>query len=205
MRSEYWQRPPSLRGDHVLLRPLEPGDAGDLAAAHDDPDTLRYFPAGIESQPPSAETVAHALASGRQVLVPVDLRDNRIVGTTSLYNMDERHGRVTIGFTWYSRRVRGTVINPESKLLLLDHVFGTLAAQRAEFTVDDRNTRSREAVTALGAVQEGVLRQHALRRDGSRRNTVIYSILAEEWPGARARLTDRIARRAADRAPLDTR
>ncbi|WP_280458652.1 GNAT family N-acetyltransferase [Nocardia carnea] len=205
MGNEYWERPPHLRGDHVLLRPLEPGDAGDLTAAYDDPDTLRYFPEGIESQPPSAETVAHALSSGRQVLVAVDLRDNRIVGTTSLYNTDERHGRVTIGFTWYSQRVRGTVINPEAKLLLLDHVFGTLGALRAEFTVDDRNTRSREAVTALGAVQEGVLRQHAVRRDGSRRNTVVYSILAAEWPGARDRLTARIAHRAAHGAPPDPR
>ncbi|MFI5718081.1 GNAT family N-acetyltransferase [Nocardia sp. NPDC051750] len=197
MGSEYWQRPPTLRGDHVLVRPLEPGDADGLAAAHDDPDTLRYFPEGIESQPPSPETVAHALSSGRQVLVPVDLRDGRILGTTSLYNMDERHGRVTIGFTWYSRRVRGTVCNPETKLLLLDHIFGTLGAQRVEFTVDDRNIRSRDAVTALGAVQEGILRQHARRRDGSRRNTVVYSILADEWPQSRIRLTDRIARRVA--------
>ncbi|WP_280459746.1 GNAT family N-acetyltransferase [Nocardia carnea] len=205
MRSEFWQHPPRLRGDHVLLRPLEPGDAEELAAAHDDPGTLRYFPEGIESRPPSAETVAHALSSGRQVLVPVDLRDNRIVGTTSLYNMEAQHGRVTIGFTWYSRRVRGTVINPEAKLLLLDHVFGTLAAHRAEFTVDDRNTRSRAAVTALGATQEGILRQHALRRDGSRRNTVIYSILAEEWPAARDRLTERLARRVAETVAPDRR
>ncbi|WP_280406762.1 GNAT family N-acetyltransferase [Nocardia carnea] len=197
MPSEYWHRPPTLRGAHVLVRPMEPGDADALAAAHDDPDTLRYFPFGIESRPPTPETVAHALSSGRQVLVPVDLRDDRIVGTTSLYHMDERHGRVTIGFTWYSRRVRGTVCNPETKLLLLDHVFGTLGAQRAEFTVDDRNIRSREAVTALGATQEGILRQHARRRDGSRRDTVVYSILAGEWPASRARLTDRIARRAA--------
>ena len=196
MGSEYWQQPPTLRGDHVLLRPLESSDTEGLMAAHDDPDTLRYFPYGIESQPPSPETVAVALSSGRQVLVPVDLRDGRIVGTTSLYNMDERHGRVTIGYTWYSRRARGTSCNPECKLLLLDHIFGTLGAVRAEFTVDDRNLPSRNAVTALGAVEEGVLRRHARRRDGTRRDTVVYGILAEEWPAARTRLSERIARRA---------
>ncbi|WP_328398040.1 GNAT family N-acetyltransferase [Nocardia sp. NBC_00416] len=201
MRSEYWQRPPTLRGDHVLLRPLESGDAGELAAAHDDPETLRYFPYGIESQPPSPETVAAALSSGRQVLVPVDLRDGRIVGTTSLYNMDEQHGRVTIGYTWYSRAVRGTVCNPESKLLLLDHVFATLGAVRAEFTVDDRNLLSRKAVTALGAVEEGVLRRHGRRRDGTRRDTVVHAILADEWPSARIRLNERIARRAVSAGP----
>lgn len=196
MAHEFWRHPPTLRGDHVLLRPLEPGDAEGLAAAHDDPETLRYFPYGIESRPPSPETVAHALASGRQVLVPVDPRDGRIVGTTSLYNMDETFGRVTIGYTWYSRRVRGTACNPEAKLLLLDHIFGTLGAVRAEFTVDDLNVRSRAAVTALGAVQEGVLRDHALRRDGTRRNTVVYSILAADWPPARTRLLERVEQRA---------
>lgn len=196
MRSEYWRQPPTLRGSHVLLRPLQSGDAAELAEAHDDPDTLRYFPYGIESRPPSPETVAHALSSGRQVLVPVDLRTGRIVGTTSLYNMDERHARVTVGFTWYSRGARGTACNPESKLLLLDHIFGTLGAVRAEFTVDDQNVLSRNAVTALGAVEEGVLRRHALRRDGTRRDTVVYAILADEWPAARIRLVERLARRA---------
>ncbi|MGW0183775.1 GNAT family N-acetyltransferase [Nocardia sp. NPDC003345] len=196
MANDHWRRPPTLRGDHVLLRPMEPDDAEGLAAAHDDPETLRFFPYGIESRPPSSETVAHALAAGRQVLVSIDPRDGRIVGTTSLYHLDEVFGRATIGYTWYSLRVRGTACNPEAKLLLLDHIFGTLGAVRAEFTVDDLNVRSRAAVTALGAVQEGILREHALRRDGTRRNTVVYSILAEDWPPARTRLLERIEKRA---------
>ncbi|AOW91800.1 hypothetical protein BFN03_01390 [Rhodococcus sp. WMMA185] len=195
MNTDHWREPPTLSGEFVLLRPTVMSDAEGLARAHDG-DTLRYFPFGIESQPASRETLRHALSSGRQTLTQIDARTGEIVGTTSLYNMSELHRRVTIGYTWVSSRVRGTPINPEAKLLLLDHVFGTLDAVRAEFTVDDLNVRSRRAVTALGAKEDGALRRHARRRDGTWRTTIVYSVIDEEWPSVRPGLVELIRRKS---------
>lgn len=188
MNQTGWSNPPTLSGRRVLLRPTRQSDVDGLIAAHDDDETLRYFPYGIESEPPSERAVAHALASGRQTLTQIDTRTGDIVGTTALYNMSDAHARVTIGYTWLARSVRGSGFNRESKLLLLDYVFDTLGARRAEFNVDDENVRSRRAVLALGATEEGALRSHARRRDGSWRTTIVYSILAEEWPQSRLAL-----------------
>lgn len=188
MNETSWLNPPTLRGRRVLLRPLRPSDVEGLSEAHDDDETLRYFPYGIESEPPSERTVAHDLASGRQVLTQIDTLTDRVVGTTSLYNMSEAHARVTIGYTWLARSVRGSGFNRESKLLLLDYVFDVLGAKRAEFNVDNENVRSRRAVIALGATEEGALREHARRRDGSWRTTIVYAILAQEWSQVRLRL-----------------
>lgn len=167
-------------------------DADALAAAHDDPDTLRFFPYGIESEPPTARTVQHALASDRQTLAQINVRTGAVIGTTSLYNMSELHSRVTIGYTWISAAARGTGINAESKLLLLKHVFDTLGARRAEFIVDELNARSRAAVRALDAQQEGALRQNARRRDGSWRTSIVYSVIDSEWPNVQAKLQARV-------------
>jgi RimJ/RimL family protein N-acetyltransferase len=164
-------------------------DADGLAAAHDDAATLRYFPYGIESEPPSKRTVAREIESGRLVLTQVDTQTGSIVGTTSLYNMNETHARLTVGYTWLSRSVRGSGFNRESKLLLLDHAFEVLGAHRVEFNVDDENARSRRAVLAIGATEEGALREHARRRDGSWRTTIVYAILAAEWPRVRSALS----------------
>lgn len=164
--------------------------------AHDDNDTLQYFPYGIESTPPSAESLEYALRSGRQVLTQIDISTGRIIGTTSLYNVSKLHRRVTIGFTWFSKAVRGTMFNLESKLLLLEYVFDSLGATRVELNVDDLNVRSRHAVLALGAKEEGYLRKHARRRDGSWRTTVVYSVIDDDWPAVRANIEDRISLRS---------
>ncbi|MEV0945419.1 GNAT family protein [Rhodococcus sp. NPDC049939] len=195
METDPWRETPTLSGEFVLLRPTQMSDAAGLARAHDG-DTLRYFPFGIESLPPSRETLRHALDSGRQTMTQVDARTGQIIGMTALYNMSELHRRVTIGYTWVSPSVRGSAINPESKLLLLDHVFGTLDAARAEFNVDDLNVRSRRAVTALGASEDGALRRHARRRDGTWRTTIVFSVISEEWPSVRAGLVERIHSRS---------
>ncbi|MCZ4556351.1 GNAT family protein [Rhodococcus maanshanensis] len=201
--TDHWSKPPTLRGEFVLLRPTTPADVDGLARAHDDPETLRFFPYGIESEPPSVASVDHALRSGRQTLTQVDAATGEIVGTTSIYNMSELHGRVTVGYTWLASRVRGTAINAESKLLVLEHVFGTLGARRVELNVDDQNVRSRAAVTAIGATEEGALRRHARRRDGTVRTTIVYSVTDEEWTRVRDGLLARISRRSANRPAAD--
>ncbi len=193
MSLKSWRVTPSLEGRFVVLRPTVIDDVQGLKLAHDDDDTLKFFPYGIESEPPSKETVENALHSGRQVLTQIDARDGRIIGMTSMYNMNETLRRVTVGYTWISAARRGSLFNLESKLLLLQHIFGSLSAARVEFTVDNLNVRSRRAVLALGATEEGHLRKHARRRDGSWRTTVVFSIIDDEWPAVRTNLENRIS------------
>jgi RimJ/RimL family protein N-acetyltransferase len=195
MQLDNWKNPPSLCGRFVMLRPTVMADIQGLALAHDDPDTMKFFPYGIESKPPNRESVENALCSGRQVLTQLDARNGHIIGTTSIYNMDKTHRRVTVGYTWISEVVRGSVINLESKLLLLDHIFGTLGATSTEFNVDNLNVRSQRAILALGATEEGHLRKHARRRDGSWRTTVVFSVIEDDWPAVRANIENRISQR----------
>lgn len=195
MAIDHWNTAPTLHGAYVLLRPTVPADVAGLAGAYD-VETTRYFLYGSQSGPPTEASVAEALASERQVLTQIEAGTGVIVGTTSIYDMSELHRRVTVGYTWLSGRVRGSAINSESKLLLLDHCFGTLGAVRVQFNVDDLNERSRRAVQAIGAKQEGALRRHARRRDGSWRTTIVYSVIDQEWPSVRAALVERINCRA---------
>ncbi|MEB3069089.1 GNAT family N-acetyltransferase [[Mycobacterium] vasticus] len=194
MAIDHWTTTPTLRGERVLLRPTVLADVDGLARAYD-VETTRYFLYGSQSGPPTEESVAEALASDRQVLTQVEAGTGEIVGTTSIYNMSELHRRVTVGYTWLSARVRGSAINSESKLLLFDHCFERLGAVRVELNVDEKNERSRRAVQAIGATEEGALRRHARRTDGSWRTTIVYSVIDQEWPQVRARLVERINRR----------
>lgn len=194
MTIDYWHTPPTLRGDYVLLRPTELSDAAALARAYD-VETTRYFLYGSESGPPTEDTVDRALKSGRQVLTQIEIETGEVIGSTSIYQMNELHRRVTVGYTWLAGRVRGSAINSEAKLLLLEHSFATLGAVRVEFNVDALNQRSRRAVLAIGATEEGALRRHARRRDGSWRTTMVYSVIDDDWPAVRAALVDRIAQR----------
>ena len=192
MSRSHWGVAPSLNGRFVSLRPTVMADIHGLALAHDDPDTLKFFPYGLESEPPSMESLESALRSGRQVMTQIETSSGRIIGTTSMYNMDETHRRITVGYTWISASARGKVFNLESKLLLLDHIFGTLGGTRAEFYADDLNLRSRRALLSLGASEEGHLRKHARRRDGSWRTTVIYSMTDDDWPLVRSNIENQI-------------
>jgi RimJ/RimL family protein N-acetyltransferase len=201
MTTDYWHTIPVLRGDFVLLRPTEISDAAALARAYDDDETSRYFLYGNESGRPTEEMVRYALNSGRQVLTQVDTATGEVIGTTSIYNMNELHRRLTVGYTWLSTRARGSAINSESKLLLLDHSFSMLGAVRGEFNVDELNLQSRHALSAIGATEEGALRRHARRSDGSWRTTMVYSVIDEEWPAVRAGLVERIQARADANVP----
>jgi RimJ/RimL family protein N-acetyltransferase len=121
------------------------------------------------------------------------LRGNRIVGSTSYRAVVPRHKRVEIGSTWYTRDVQGTAVNPECKYLLLRHAFEDWGARRVEFITDSNNIHSQRAIEKLGAKREGVMRNHDIRMDGSMRDTVLYSIIAPEWPDVKQRLESRLA------------
>ncbi len=118
--------------------------------------------------------------------------EGRAQGSTSYLDIDTGVGGLEIGWTWYARPLWATEVNPQCKLLLLEHAFDTLGAGRVSLKTDIMNTRSQAAIRKLGARYDGTLRHHKLRSDGSVRDTVYFSILAEEWPTVRAGLEARL-------------
>jgi ribosomal-protein-alanine N-acetyltransferase len=116
------------------------------------------------------------------------------VGASGYLDIRPAHRGLEVGRTWIGKANQGTRINPESKYLLLRHAFETLGAIRVQFKTDLLNVHSQRAIEKLGAVREGVLRRYQIRSNGVVRDTVMYSILAAEWPEVRARLEARIAR-----------
>ena len=124
-----------------------------------------------------------------------------LVGTSALLEADLANESVHLGSTFYGRRWWGTAVNPEVKLLLLTHAFEDCGYGRVKIQTDLLNTRSQAAVERLGAVREGVFRRHLRREDGSFRDTVVYSVLAAEWPAVRAGLEARLRRTARSFGP----
>ena len=118
--------------------------------------------------------------------------ENRIVGSTAYLTVVPKHKRAEIGSTWYNRRFWGTAVNPECKLLLLEHAFEDWGAVRIQFCTDINNAHSQRAILKLGARLEGTLRNHGIRPDGSVRDAVLYSIIAAEWPAVKSRLQSRL-------------
>jgi RimJ/RimL family protein N-acetyltransferase len=135
------------------------------------------------------------MARGQEVAYAVlDLAAGSAVGSTSLYDVSTRHRHLEIGRTWLGRPAWRTAVNTECKLLLLEHCFERLDALRVQLKTDARNLRSQAAIERLGAVREGVLRHHMVMPDGYVRDTVMYSVIAPEWPAVRARLEGLMAR-----------
>ncbi|HRJ48186.1 MAG TPA: GNAT family protein, partial [Opitutaceae bacterium] len=120
--------------------------------------------------------------------------DGRAVGSTSYLDIAPEHRRIEIGWTWLGAEARRTAINTECKYLLLRHAFETLGCGRVQLKTDARNLRSQAAIERIGAKREGVLRRHLVMPDGFVRDTVMFSILAEEWPAVKARLEANLAR-----------
>ena len=194
-----------LIGTTVRLDPLTAADAGGLFAALDD---SRVYAAGFGGGPAGRPSdaaafqrwVDAAIADDRRAAAYVVRRVTEgvlgpagtVVGTSSLGDVSLRDERIHLGWTAYSPAVWGSAVNPESKLLLLGHAFDDCGFGRVKIQTDINNTRSQAAIARLGAVREGVLRRHQARADGSFRDTVVYSIVKDEWPdvrdGLRARL-----------------
>lgn len=121
-----------------------------------------------------------------------NLKNKEIVGSTRFYDICFNHKRLSIGHTWYTPDMWGTGINLDCKLLLLNFAFQTLQMNRVAFNIDSRNERSRAAVKKLGATEEGILRQHIILDDGFIRDTVVYSILKNEWPSLAIKLNNHL-------------
>jgi RimJ/RimL family protein N-acetyltransferase/nitroimidazol reductase NimA-like FMN-containing flavoprotein (pyridoxamine 5'-phosphate oxidase superfamily) len=186
-----WHSPVTLRGRHVTLEPLDHAHAPGLFEALGDAAVWTHL---TSPQPTSvaemAELVAAALADADRVpFVQREPATGRVIGSTSYYAPNAASRSVAIGYTMVGRPWWRTGVNTESKLLMLRHAFDTLGALRVEWHTDVRNERSQRAIERLGAQREGVLRAHRRRADGSQRDTVLYSMIADEWPAARDRLT----------------
>jgi N-acetyltransferase len=194
----------SLRAGEVRLRPLVADDAAALFAALDDPRVWRAgYGGGPTGRPLTGEDMAvfvqRLLALPDHAPFAVELaRDGEagpagtLVGTSSLGDARPTLGRVHLGWTAYAPSVWGTRVNPSAKLALLRHAFEDCGYHRVKIQTDVRNERSQAAIARLGATREGVLRGHQPRADGSWRDTVVFSILADEWPGVRAGLEARV-------------
>ena len=124
----------------------------------------------------------------------LDAATGEVLGSTSYHDIVPAVDRLEIGWTWYAQRVQRTAVNTTAKLLLLAHAFDTLGAQLVGWRTDNYNFASQRAIERLGARKDGVLRHHALRRDGTVRDTVMYSLAAGEWPEVRAHLEWQLAR-----------
>ena len=183
----------TLEGYGIRLVPLAHRHARDLAPLIDE----RIW-RGMSSPTPLDEDDVHkdigvALATpGRLAFAVTDAQTGDVRGSTSFYDRDLRVPRVEIGHTFFAPRWWGTANNPACKLLMLEHAFDVWGCARVALRADTRNTRSVAAITRLGAVPEGVLRNHRLAPDGSRGDTAYFSILPDEWPGVRAGLLARL-------------
>ena len=184
-----------LTGLHVTLEPLTKAHKEGLRSAADDERIWTW-------------TLVRAIGSGfdlwfsdvmdqkdHATAVPFAVRrrsDGRLVGSTSFLDINRRHCRIEIGSTWYSPDTWGTIINPESKLLLMAHAFEGLGMHRVAFVTDELNERSQRAIAKLGATREGILRSHMVSQHGRVRNSVVFSVTSPEWPAVRSRLVKRV-------------
>lgn len=187
-----------LEGAHVRLEPLGEQHREDLvAAAGEDSSVFRYVGTNIVAHGWDAwlREATDGVAEGRYVAwATIDRAGGRAVGSTRFGDISPHDGRVEIGWTWIAPSHQRTAVNTEAKLLQLRYAFDELGATRVALKTDARNLRSQAAIERLGAVREGVLRRHIRLPDGFTRDTVYYSILAEEWPAVRARLEERLSR-----------
>lgn len=190
--------PVTLRGHGLRLEPLAPGHEAGLRAAAADGQLWRLRVTSVpepEQTRAYIETALQARAQGQRLAFAViDEASGRVLGSSSYHDILPAVRRLEIGYTWYAKSVQRTHVNTSCKLLLMSHAFDTLGCAVVGWRTDHENHASQRAIERLGAQRDGVLRGHALRRDGTVRNTVMYSMTADEWPPVRARLLERLAR-----------
>lgn len=186
-------RLPTLHGPSIRLEPLAARHDEAVLATAADPLIWRHTPLG--GSPETYLAAAHkAQASGEHaVFVVIDAPSDAVIGMTRLFDVDEEHRRCEIGYTWYVPRLWGGAVNPQAKLLLLSLAFENRGMRRVQLKTDHENLRSQAAIAKLGAVREGILRAHMVRPDGSRRDTVMFSVTDDEWPAVKAGLEARVA------------
>lgn len=192
-----WQQVPHLRGRHVSLEPLRPEHAPGLRQALAEGQLWELWYTSVPHPDEIDAYVEAALAAqarGESHAFAVRDAAGELVGTTRYYQLDPRVPRLAIGYTWYATRVQRTGLNTEAKLLLLAHAFEALGCQAVAFETSWFNLVSRTAIARIGAKQDGVLRNHMRHRDGTLRDTVVFSIVAGEWPAVKRNLMGKLQR-----------
>jgi len=188
--------PVTLELHGVRLEPLGPHHADGLRAAAADGQLWQLR---VTSVPEPHEVDAYIYKAvgqrpTRLAFAVIDIASGALVGTTSYHDIVAELGRLEIGYTWYAQSWQRTHVNTTCKLLLMTHAFETLGAALVGLRTDNFNHASQAAIERLGAKKDGVLRHHARRRDGTVRDTVMYSIVAGEWPEIKAHLRYKLAR-----------
>ena len=191
--------PVVLIGKHVRLEPLSEAHIPGLTVAGGDPSIWRYMLYGeVTSEEKMGDWVRDILsrkgAGTDQPFAVIQLASGKVAGATRYMEIRPAHRGLEIGGTWYGKEFQRTPVNTETKYLLLRHAFEVLGCIRVQLKTDLRNVRSQKAIERLGAVREGVLRNHMIVDGGLYRHSVYYSILDSEWPAVKARLEDMLAK-----------
>ncbi|HEY6088734.1 MAG TPA: GNAT family protein [Gemmatimonadaceae bacterium] len=194
--------PITLEGHGMRLEPLTPEHQDALTAAAADGRLWELWFTSVPKPEEVGRYIADALdghRAGHMLPWAVrELKTDSIVGSTRYHDAVPQIDRVEIGYTWYAARCQRSHVNTACKLLLLGHAFESMGCRVVGFRTDNFNFVSQRAIAALGAKKDGVIRHHHPRRDGTVRDTVIYSILAAEWPDVKRHLTTRLARHGSE-------
>ena len=187
-----WLEPVTLKGDHARLEPLSHAHIDGLVEAVKDGELWKLWYTFVPRPEDMTKEIDRRLglqAAGSMLPFTVFDADGRICGMTTYMNVDAPNRRVEIGSTWYARRVQRSALNTQCKLLLLTYAFEKLDCIAVEFRTHFFNLQSRRGIERLGAKQDGILRSHQIAPNGTLRDTVVYSIIAAEWPTVRAHLS----------------
>ena len=181
-------KPVFLEDDTVLLRPLEKTDFLNLINfSMLEPEIWQYSSVqaiGEEGLKKYLETAIEAREAEKEYpFIVIDKRNNRYAGSTRFYDVQLSNSCLQLGYTWYGKHFQGTGLNKHCKFLLLNFAFETIGIERVEFRADNRNERSIAAMKSIGCEVEGVLRSNGIRSDGTRRDSIVLSILKDEWTG----------------------
>ncbi|POA20863.1 MULTISPECIES: GNAT family N-acetyltransferase [unclassified Pseudomonas] len=187
----------TLQGPRILLRPLQYSDADALLRAAADGELWNLTVTVV----PSASTIDSYLKkaldgrdAGTVMPFVIVLKDSgEVIGSTRFWKIDPLNRKLEIGSSWISARWQKSFVNTEAKYLMLRHAFEVLDCVRVQFTTDENNQKSRNAILRLGAQQEGIVRHERLMPDGRKRNSVRFSIIDDEWPQVRQALEQKLA------------
>jgi RimJ/RimL family protein N-acetyltransferase len=187
-----WLKPVSLHGSHARLEPVSHDHRDGLVEAVKDGELSKLWYTAIPKPEDMGKEIDRRLAlqaSGAMLPWTVFDAAGKIAGMTTYMNVDATNHRVEIGSTWYAKRVQRSALNTQCKLLLLAHAFEMIDCIAVEFRTHFFNHQSRRGIERLGAKQDGILRNHQIAPNGTLRDTVIFSIIASEWPTVKAHLT----------------
>ena len=194
-----WLEPVTLRGEHARLEPLSQAQSDGLTDAVKDGELWKLWYTFVPTTDGMAKEIERRLglqAAGSMLPFTVFDADGKISGMTTYMNVDTPNRRVEIGSTWYAKRVQRSAVNTQCKLLLLTHAFEKLNCIAVEFRTHFFNHQSRRGIERLGAKQDGILRNHQIAPNGTLRDTVVYSIIAGEWPTVKAHLSYQLNEKA---------